>query len=99
MAKLEDSNAEKIIRLRKRVLDAVKVGVLDQESKPFYEATLIQILNEAERNRQKCMSIMDDHKKKIIQAEAQANAYSQISSVLYNVLNGFVEVQERALAE
>lgn len=90
------STGETLINLRKRVMDAVKFGVLDEKSKDFFEASLIQIMNEAERNRLKCDSLCEQYKRQAAQAEAQSSAYSQLGSIVYAVLNGFVTSAEKA---
>jgi len=88
-----------LINLRKRVADATRLGVVSDENKSIYEATLIQILNESERQRLRCHNMIEDFKRKAAQAEAQANAYSQMSSIIYNVINGFVQLAEKGQAE
>jgi hypothetical protein len=88
-----------LINLRKRVADAAMLGVVGEESKPIYEATLIQIMNEAERQRMRCNSLAEEFKRKVAQAEAQANAFSQMYSIIYNVINGFVLSAEKAQEE
>ena len=93
------SMANDLINLRKRVSDAVKLGVVDEADKSIYEATLIQILNESERQRIRCVNLAEDFKRKVAQSEAQASAYSQISSIIYNVINGFVVLAEKGQAE
>jgi hypothetical protein len=91
--------ATDLINLRKRVADAVKLGVVGEDSKDIYEATLIQILNEAERGRIRCTQLVQDFERKKAQAEAQANTYSQISSIVYNIINGFVISAEKGIRE
>lgn len=85
-----------LINLRKRVMDAVKFGVLDENSKPLLETVLIQIVNEAERQKQKCDALNHEYTQKAAQASAQSSAYSSISSVVYAVLNGFVTAAEKS---
>lgn len=87
---------EGLTNLRKRVLDAVKFGALDESSRPIFEQVLIQIMNEAERQRQKCDVLNDEYKRKAAQAESQSSAYSSLSSIVYAVLNGFVSAAEKS---
>ncbi len=93
------SYAEDILKLRKRVQDAVAKGVVSQDGKDFLEATMIQIMNDAERNRQNCVSQAESLRKQAAQFDGQAGAFASMSSIVYNVLNGFVTIAERDEAE
>lgn len=91
--------AEDIVKLRKRMLDAVGAGVVDNDIKEFYEATLLQIMNEAERQRQACLSRADDLRRQAAVADGQGSAFTQVSSIVYNVLNGYIMVVEKQRRE
>ncbi len=93
------SHADDIIKLRKRVLDAVTAGVVDANLKSFYEATLLQILNESERQRQVCAAQAESFRKQAAVADGQASAYSAMGSIVYNVLNSYILQEERAKRE
>ena len=88
------SYAEDIIKLRQRVRDAVAKGIVTNGSE-FLEATLIQIMNDAERNRQNCLTNAENLRKQAAALEGQAGAFASVSSIVYNVINGFVLVAER----
>lgn len=92
------SYAEDLVKIRKRVLDAVALGVVDSQLKDFYEATLLQIMNESERQRQHCTAQAEQLRKQASVLDGQASAYSAVSSVVYNVLNGYIVQAERSLA-
>jgi len=91
--------AEDLVKLRKRILDALNFNVVDSTSKDLYEATLIQIMNEAERQRQVCVGRAEELRRQAGVADGQANAFSQMSSIIYNVLNGYVMAAERQKRE
>lgn len=93
------SHADDIIKLRKRVLDAVTTGVVDPNLKDFYEATLLQILNESERQRQTCNAQAESFRKQAAVADGQAAAYSAMGSIIYNVLNSYILQEERVRRE
>jgi len=95
---------EDIVKLRKRVADAVSKGVVNSDGKDFFEATLIQIMNDAEKNRQNCVQQAENLRRQAAIMDGQAGAFASVSSIVYNVLNGFVVVaekdeEERRLAE
>jgi hypothetical protein len=89
------SYAEDILKLRKRVQDAVSKGVVTKDGKDFLEASLIQIMNDAERNRQNCLTQADNLRKQASTFDGQAGAFASVSSIVYNVINGFVSIAER----
>lgn len=91
--------AEDLVKLRKRMLDAVSAGVVETNIKDFYEATLLQIMNEAERQRQTCMSRAEDLRRQAAVCDGQAAAFSQVSSIVYSVINGYVVAAERQQRE
>ncbi len=91
--------AEDILKLRKRVQDAVSKGVVKADGKDILEATMIQVMNDAERNRQNCVAQADNLRKQAAQFDGQAGAFASVSSIVYNVLNGFVMAAEKDEAE
>ena len=92
-------HSEDILKLRKRVADAVATGVVDPNLKDFYEATLLQVLNEAERQRQTCATQAEALRKQAAIADGQASAYSAMGSIVYSVLNGYILQAEKAIRE
>lgn len=92
-------HSEDLLKLRKRVADAVTAGVVDNNLKDFYEATLLQILNESERQRQVCAAQAEALRKQASVADGQASAYSAMGSIIYNVLNSYILQEEKAKRE
>jgi hypothetical protein len=91
--------AEDLVRLRKRMLDALELGVIDAGSKDMYEATLIQIMNESEKQRQTCVTRAEDLRRQAAIADGQSHAFTQTSSIIYSVLNGYIVGAERQRRE
>lgn len=89
------SYAEDILKLRKRVHDAAVKGVVSNDGKDILEATLIQIMNEAEKNRQNCLTNAENLRKQASTFEGQAGAFASVSSIVFNVINGFVIIAEK----
>jgi hypothetical protein len=90
---------EEIQKLRKKVADAVAIGVVNDEGKEIYEATLIQILNEAEMHRQRNVSQIENLKKQISTLEGQINGFTMVSSIIQSILNGYITIANRAKRE
>lgn len=89
------SYGEDILKLRKRVADAVSRGLISIENKDFLEGTLLQIMNDAEKNRQNCMIQAENLRRQAAVADGQAGAFASTVSIVYNVLNGLVAADER----
>lgn len=89
------SYSEDILKLRKRVADAVSRGLISIENKDFLEGTLLQIMNDAEKNRQNCMIQAENLRRQAAVADGQAGAFASTVSIVYNVLNGLVAADER----
>jgi erythromycin esterase-like protein len=92
-------HSEDILKLRKRVLDAVGAGIIDNNLKEFYEATLLQILNETERQRQTCATQAENLRKQAEKADGQAAAFASMGAIIYSVLHSYISQHERALRE
>ena len=92
------SYAEEILKLRHRVNEAFKNGSLDG-SQETLEAVLIQIMNDAERNRQNAVTQAENFRKQASAVDGQAAAFSSVVSIVYNVINGFVRIAERSREE
>jgi len=93
------SYAEDILKLRQRMKDAVAKGLVNPDGKDFFEATLLQVMNDAERNRQNCVSQAENLRRQAATMDGQAGAFASVTSIVYNVLNGFVNATEKAEAE
>ena len=86
---------EEVLKLRKRVADAVSKGVINKEGREFFEATLIQVMNDAEKNRQNCVAQAENLRRQAAVMDGQAGAFASVSSIVYGVINGFVNIAER----
>jgi hypothetical protein len=86
---------EDLINLKKRVADLISEGIINPNSKDIYESTLIQVMNDAERNRQTCMTSAENLKRQAAILEGQAGGFASVSSLIIAVLNGFVAIAEK----
>jgi len=96
---------EEILRLRKKMIQAVEAGFLDEENKGTYEMSMLQIMNEADRQRRNCLNRSEQLKMQAATAEGQAAAFSMLSSIVNNVVSSMVNKtikmaeEEKELAE
>ena len=91
-------HTEDLVKLRTRMVDAVRSGVVGDDA-DTYRMTLLQIVNEAERKRRKSQDGIDNLLGQIKMMEGQIDAYSQIGSIVYAILDGYVKLAEKAAAE
>ena len=89
------SYADDLVKLRKRLTDAISVGLIDPSQKDFFEASLIQIMNDAEKSKQNCLTTAENFKRQAAVAEGQSQAFSSMSSIIYNVINALIVQTER----
>lgn len=87
--------SEDIVKLRARFADAVRYGVVSDDGKNTFEAVLLQIMNDAEKNRQNCMSQAENLRKQAAVLDGQAGGFASVAGIIYNVLNGYVSLAER----
>lgn len=92
------SYAEDILKLRARVAEAASAGALDGSTQTL-EAILIQIMNDAERNRQNAVAQAENFRKQAATVDGQAAAFASVVSIVYNVINGFVRIAARSKEE
>lgn len=91
--------SEDILKLRARFADAVRYGVVSEDGKNTFEAVLLQIMNDAEKNRQNCVTQADNLRKQAAVLDGQAGGFASTAGIIYNVLNGYVNLAEREAEE
>ena len=89
---------EDLAKLKEKVDQLFTIGY-QTDTKGMLQQTFIQILNEAEKNRQSCMNAADNFKKQAAIMEGQANAFCSFSSIITSVLSGYISVAQRVREE
>ena len=92
------SYIEDILKVRAKLAEAVSAGI-DFNTKEQVEALLIQIMNDAEKNRQNCVAQADNLRKQASALDGQAAAFSSVVSIVYNVINGYIKITEKNKVE
>jgi len=90
---------EDLLRLRKRLIDLQRTGMFGPEGFATYQQTILQVWQEAEKYRNTLLEQAQTLRAQSMQAEAQSHAFSIIGSILYSVINGYVEIENKRLAE
>lgn len=88
---------DNIIKLRLKIKEAVSLGLASDDS--IFEGTLINLYNQCRAGEERCKVIAAEHEKKVSQARAQASAYSQMTSIVYGTISGFIEGAKKDAVE
>lgn len=89
-----ESHAELVTKIRQRLKDAMDNEVFGPEGKEAFQLTMLQILNECEAQKQRCLALSQEFKMKAAMAEGQSHAFSAMGSIIYANLNGLVKKAE-----
>jgi hypothetical protein len=84
------ANSDIFLNLREKFREAACKGILTGDQKTIFELTMVQILNEAESQRQKCLKIQADHEREAANAAVQANSFAVIQDVILNVFTNVI---------
>jgi len=88
-----------LLKLRKRVNDLQALGYMTPESAGMYEQTILQTWQEADRRRQSLLSQAETLRRQAAAADAQAGAFATMASILFSIVNGFVEAGQKRSQE
>lgn len=88
-----------LAEIRLKLLELQKGGAFTPDSFGTYEQTVLQLHQECERRKQSLLAHANTLSEQIKAAQAQAAAFTVVASLLYNVVNGFVEAEKRRLHE
>ena len=80
-------------------MDLKGLGYMTPESAGTYEQTILLTWQEADRRRQTLLSQAETLRRQAAAADAQAGAFGTVASILYNIVNGFVEAGQKRLRE
>lgn len=93
-------HAEDIVVLRQKLIELQTSGLLpDQEGAAMYQATLLQFMNEAERRRAEHLSAAERCRMQAVAEENQAKAYSAMSSIVFDIINGYLNKAQQMVEE
>lgn len=98
MSETQD-NASTIIKLRSRMQELLRLGVLTSEGFGMYQQTVLQLLQEYERRKASCLEQAEHFRRQAAAVEAQAAAFGVSASVLFSVVNGYIDIEERRARE
>jgi hypothetical protein len=90
-------NAEALIKVRQAITELVGAGILSEPAAEQVQVTLLQLLNETERNKQKAQRAVEALQRQIAVAEGEIHAWSSVSSVVQDLLNTHL-LRARAVA-
>jgi len=99
MTESPQTSAEVLMQLRQKLAEFQQLGIITPESFGTYQQTVLQVWQEAERRRVSCLTQAESLRAQAQAAEYQASAFGTIASILYAVINGHVEAEQRRIRE
>lgn len=91
--------AESLVKVRQAITELVASGILSAPAGEQVQTTLLQLLNECERRKQKAQAAINALNQQVSIAQGEMNAWSSVSSVVQGLLNGHLERARAAAAE
>lgn len=88
-----------LVKLRSRMNDLLRMGIVPPEGFGMYQQTVLQLLQEYDRRKQTCLAHAEQLKTQAAAMEAQAHAFIAAGSVLFSVVNGYIDLEERRIRE
>ena len=85
-----------MVRLRRRLGDLLRLGAATPDT---FQMAVQQMWQETEKRRQSCLQEAEDHLRKYHAMVAQAHGFSSMASILYSVIDGYVNLEERRIQE
>ena len=96
---MSDPTTDEFTRIRLRLLDLQKTGLLHPDAFGTYQQTILQLYQDATRRRESLLQQGATLRQQAAAAEAQAGAFSVMGSMLYNVVNGYIESENKRIQE
>jgi hypothetical protein len=95
----DESPTTVLVKLRTRMNDLLRTGVVTPEGFGMYQQTMLQLLQEFDRRKATCFQQADTLRAQAAASEAQGHAFSVSGSVLFAVVNGYLDIQEKNARE
>lgn len=90
---------EDLIKLRAKLVEAVRLGVVEGEGADIYQATLINVLAESEKRRQECVKEMERLRGLLTNMEGQERAFGQVGYLLFQIIDGYIVAAQKSARE
>jgi hypothetical protein len=94
-----ETQATILVKLRTRMNDLLRMGIVTPDGFGMYQQTVLQLLQEFDRRKATCFTQAEQLKAQAAASEAQGHAFSVCGSVLFSVVNGYIDLEEKRLKE
>jgi len=94
-----ESPATILVKLRSRMNDLLRAGLVTPEGFGMYQQTVLQLLQEFDRRKATCFQQAETLKSQAAASEAQGHAFSVCGSILFSVVNGYMDLEEKRIRE
>jgi hypothetical protein len=99
MEKESESNTTILVKLRTRMNDLLRMGVITPDGFGVYQQTVLQLLQEFDRRKSSCFQQAETLRAQASAVEAQGHAFSVCGSILFSIVNGYCDLEEKRIRE
>lgn len=96
---MEETQNTILVKLRTRMNDLLRMGILTPDGAGMYQQTVLQLLQEFDRRKATCLEQAEHFRRQAAAADAQAAAFGVCGSVLFSVVNGYINLEEKRIIE
>jgi hypothetical protein len=96
---LNGSFQDTITKMRKRLLDAKRLSVGQENPQDYTLGVLTALMAECEKQRQACLQQVQSHREQAKAAEYQASAFASMHTMSFVVYDQFIRAEERSVEE
>ena len=94
-----ESPATILVKLRTRMNDLLRMGIVTPEGFGMYQQTVLQLLQEFDRRKATCFSQAEQLRAQAAASESQGHAFSVCGSILFSIVNGYIDLEEKRIRE
>lgn len=96
---MEETSATILVKLRSRMNDLLRMGIVTPEGFGMYQQTILQLLQEFDRRKQTCFQQAEQLRAQAAASDSQAHAFSVCGSILFSIVNGYIDLEEKRIRE
>ncbi len=96
---MEETPATVLVKLRARMNDLLRMGLVTPEGFGMYQQTVLQLLQEFDRRKQTCFQQAEQLRAQAAASESQGHAFSVCGSILFSIVNGYIDLEEKRIRE
>ena len=88
-----------LVKLRTRMNELLRLGIVTPEGFGMYQQTVLQLLQEFDRRKASCFAQAEQLRTQAAAVESQGHAFGVSGSILFAVVNGYIDAEEKRVRE